>query len=44
MLSQNEAGRMQLEGAISKDYFKVRDLLYNQYAIVWPAQICYNHH
>ncbi|XP_060555652.1 cleavage and polyadenylation specificity factor subunit 2-like [Ruditapes philippinarum] len=31
---RNEAGRMQLEGAISKDYFKVRDLLYNQYAIV----------
>jgi len=27
---------MQLEGAISKDYFKVRDLLYKQYAIVWP--------
>lgn len=31
---RNEAGRMQLEGAISKDYFKVRDLLYKQYAIV----------
>lgn len=31
---RNEAGRMQLEGAISKDYFKVRDLLYQQYAIV----------
>lgn len=31
---RNEAGRMQLEGAISKDYFKVRDLLYSQYAIV----------
>jgi len=28
---------MQLEGAISKDYFKVRDLLYKQYAIVWAA-------
>ena len=26
---------MQLEGAISKDFFKVRDLLYKQYAIVW---------
>ncbi|KAL4238067.1 cleavage and polyadenylation specificity factor subunit 2 [Mactra antiquata] len=31
---RNETGRMQLEGAISKDYFKVRDLLYSQYAIV----------
>ncbi|XP_052767669.1 cleavage and polyadenylation specificity factor subunit 2-like [Mya arenaria] len=31
---RNEAGRMQLEGAISRDYFKVRDLLYKQYAIV----------
>lgn len=29
-----EAGRMQLEGAMCEDYFKIRDLLYNQYAII----------
>jgi hypothetical protein len=31
---QYEAGRMQLEGAMCEEYFKIRELLYNQYAII----------
>ena len=31
---RREAGRMKLEGTLCKDYFKVRQLLYKQYAIV----------
>jgi cleavage and polyadenylation specificity factor subunit 2 len=31
---RNEAGRMQLEGCICEDFYKVRTLLYSQYAIV----------
>lgn len=31
---RNEAGRIQLEGALCDDYFKIRELLYSQYAIV----------
>lgn len=31
---RNEAGRINLEGTICKDYFKVRQLLYDQYAII----------
>ncbi|KAJ8309378.1 hypothetical protein KUTeg_014252 [Tegillarca granosa] len=33
-VKKNEAGRIQLEGAICDDYFKIRELLYSQYAIV----------
>ena len=31
---QNESGRVGLEGAVCDDYYKIRDLLYEQYAIV----------
>ena len=31
---RNEAGRINLEGTICEDYFKVRKLLYGQYAII----------
>ncbi|RWS25149.1 cleavage and polyadenylation specificity factor subunit 2-like protein [Leptotrombidium deliense] len=31
---RNETGRIHLEGTLCDDYFKVRDLLYQQYAIV----------
>lgn len=31
---QNEAGRIQLEGTVCEDYFRIRTLLYQQYAIV----------
>ncbi|XP_013384817.1 cleavage and polyadenylation specificity factor subunit 2 [Lingula anatina] len=31
---RNEAGRIQLEGCVGADYFKVRELLYEQYAII----------
>ncbi|XP_064621428.1 cleavage and polyadenylation specificity factor subunit 2-like [Lineus longissimus] len=33
-VKRNEAGRIQLEGCLGSDYFKVRELLYDQYAIV----------
>lgn len=33
-LRRYEAGRMQLEGAMCEEYFKIRELLYNQYAII----------
>ncbi|KAL3873495.1 hypothetical protein ACJMK2_036605 [Sinanodonta woodiana] len=33
-VKRNEAGRIQLEGMISEDYFAIRELLYEQYAIV----------
>lgn len=33
-LFQNEAGKIQLEGSICEDFYKIRELLYNQYAIV----------
>ncbi|XP_074663107.1 cleavage and polyadenylation specificity factor subunit 2-like [Tubulanus polymorphus] len=33
-IRRNETGRIQLEGCISDDYYKVRDILYDQYAIV----------
>ena len=29
-----ESGRIQVEGTLCDDYFKVRELLYEQYAIV----------
>lgn len=32
---QHEAGKVVLEGCLSEDYYKVRELLYEQYAIVW---------
>ena len=31
---QNETGRLQLEGCLCDDYYKVRALLYDQFAIV----------
>lgn len=31
---RNEAGRINLEGTICEDYFKVRKLLYEQYAVI----------
>ena len=31
---RNEAGRIQLEGCLSDDYYRVRELLYAQYAII----------
>lgn len=31
---RNEAGRLQLEGCLCEDYYKVRELLYEQFAIV----------
>ncbi|KAL5009373.1 hypothetical protein ScPMuIL_014954 [Solemya velum] len=31
---RNEAGRIQLEGTVCEDYFRIRTLLYQQYAIV----------
>ena len=31
---RTEAGRIHLEGTLSDDYYKVRDLLYEQYAII----------
>lgn len=34
MFFQHEAGKVILEGCISEDYYKVRELLYEQYAIV----------
>jgi len=32
---QNETGRLQLEGRVCDDYYRVRELLYEQFAIVW---------
>lgn len=31
---RHEAGRVVLEGCLSEDYFRVKELLYEQYAIV----------
>lgn len=31
---QNESGRVTLEGCLSDDYYRVRELLYGQYAII----------
>lgn len=31
---RNEAGRIHLEGTVCEDYFRVRELLYQQYAVV----------
>lgn len=31
---QNETGRVGLEGAVCDDYYKIRELLYQQYAVV----------
>lgn len=31
---RNETGRINLEGCLSEDYYKVRELLYSQYAII----------
>lgn len=33
-IKKNEAGKLQLEGALCEDYFRIRDLVYQQYAIV----------
>lgn len=31
---QTEAGRIGLEGCLCEDYYKIRELLYQQYAVV----------
>lgn len=31
---QTEAGRISLEGCLCEDYYKIRELLYQQYAVV----------
>lgn len=31
---QTEAGRIGLEGCLCDDYYKIRELLYQQYAVV----------
>jgi len=31
---QQEAGNIAVEGALTEDYFTIRDLLYSQFAIV----------
>ncbi|GIY28510.1 cleavage and polyadenylation specificity factor subunit 2 [Caerostris extrusa] len=33
-LRKNESGHIEFEGCLTDDYFKVRDLLYDQYAII----------
>lgn len=33
-LVQTEAGRIGLEGCLCEDYYKIRELLYQQYAVV----------
>jgi len=33
-LRKNEAGRIILEGVVSDDYYRVRQILYDQYAIL----------
>lgn len=33
-LVQTEAGRISLEGCLCEDYYKIRELLYQQYAVV----------
>ncbi|CAH1791432.1 unnamed protein product, partial [Owenia fusiformis] len=33
-IKKNEAGKIQIEGALSHDYYQVRELLYEQFAIV----------
>lgn len=33
-LVQTEAGRISLEGCLCEDYFRIRELLYQQYAVV----------
>ena len=38
-LSQNETGRVGLEGAVCDDYYKIRELLYEQYAVVWTVLV-----
>ena len=39
---QNETGRLQLEGCVCEDYYRVRELLYEQFAIVWTP-VCPDH-
>ena len=31
---QEKTGKLQLEGCLGEDYYKVRDFLYEQYAVV----------
>ncbi|OQR70465.1 putative cleavage and polyadenylation specificity factor subunit 2 isoform 2 [Tropilaelaps mercedesae] len=33
-VKRNETGRLSVEGALTEDYFRIRDLLYEQYAIL----------
>ena len=32
--SRHDSGRVMIEGCVSEDYYLIRDLLYQQYAIV----------
>lgn len=34
LVVQTEAGRIGLEGCLCDDYYKIRELLYEQYAVV----------
>ena len=33
-LRRHDSGRVTIEGAVSAEYYRIRDLLYEQYAIV----------
>lgn len=33
-VKRNETGRLSVEGSLTEDYFRIRDLLYEQYAIL----------
>ena len=34
-VKRNAAGKVTMEGMVSTDYYRVRELLYGQYAIIW---------
>ena len=34
-LKRHDSGRVMIEGCVSDEYYLIRDLLYQQYAIVW---------
>ena len=38
-LRRHDSGRVTIEGCVSDEYYLVRDLLYQQYAIVWNYYI-----
>ena len=33
-LKRSQQGRVEIEGTLNNDYYKVRDLLYSQYALI----------